>query len=206
MDLATDELCAARQELDRLDGAIGDGDHGSSVSRSFATAREALPPISSSLAMTGPGDVLTAFGQRLLERGVGASGSLYGVLFSSLGESLPAARAANLAELATATEAAFRAVSEFCGAGLGSATLLDALWPFADSLRESSSLALPLTEALSRAAEAAAVGATRTAEMVPKAGRARSYGASALGHPDPGASSMALIARAVAVAVADDAG
>lgn len=201
MALATEELAKAREELDSLDGAIGDGDHGSSLARSFVAARESLASDPSIPAMKDAGAVLARFGERLLEHGVGASGPLYGVFFLTLGRSLPPSGSASLVELAAAAGTAFRAVSDLSGSGLGSATLLDALWPFSESLMASSNLHLPMEEALSRAADAAAEGAARTAAMVPGAGRARSYGSAALGHPDPGAQSMALVARAVAHAV-----
>ena len=74
---------------------------------------------------------------------------------------------------------------------------MDALDPFARSLRDEVSRGQELTAAWQAAAQAATVAAEATAQLTPKLGRARSHTQRSLGHPDAGAVSLAMIARLV---------
>ena len=74
--------------------------------------------------------------------------------------------------------------------------MVDAIVPFVEALAEHSSK--PVGEALAAAAEAATTAAAATAELSPKLGRARPLAARSVGHPDPGATSFALIVTAIA--------
>lgn len=54
-----------------------------------------------------------------------------------------------------------------------------------------------LTEALKAATEAAREGMEKTRHMIARAGKAKTLGERALGHPDPGAISTYLISKAM---------
>ena len=82
-------------------------------------------------------------------------------------------------------------------AKVGDKTMVDALVPFADTLSERLSAGAHLVDAWSAASHAAKDAAERTAGLMPGMGRARAHGEKAVGVPDPGAVSLALIAEAV---------
>jgi dihydroxyacetone kinase len=82
-----------------------------------------------------------------------------------------------------------QAISELGGAAAGDRTMLDALLPFADTLKREQNL--------EHAVEAAEKAAETTAQMIPRRGRASYLGKRALGSPDPGAIAAAIWLRAV---------
>jgi dihydroxyacetone kinase len=75
--------------------------------------------------------------------------------------------------------------------------MLDALLPFAESLRQAALQQRPIRDGLWDAVNAAERGAEQTAQMVPRRGRSSYIGERALGHPDPGAVAVAIELRAV---------
>ena len=80
----------------------------------------------------------------------------------------------------------------------GDKTILDALGPAVDALRNAYASDAGLDEALIAAAAAARKGAESTAAMIANVGRASRLGERSRGLPDPGASSFALIMGALA--------
>jgi dihydroxyacetone kinase len=72
--------------------------------------------------------------------------------------------------------------------------MLDALYPFVNTLKQESE-ATP--EAVWAAVEAAEHGVAATAQMKPKLGRSSYLGDRVLGHPDPGARAVSIWLRAV---------
>lgn len=76
--------------------------------------------------------------------------------------------------------------------------MVDALAPYVDTLTAQLSAGTTLARALSAAAEAANQGAIDTAPLRPALGRARPLADKSIGHPDAGATSLALIAERIA--------
>jgi dihydroxyacetone kinase len=75
--------------------------------------------------------------------------------------------------------------------------MVDALVPFADTLAARVADGASLEDAWGAAASAATTAAQATSDLMPGMGRARSHGDKALGVPDPGAVSLALIVERV---------
>ncbi|MBB4934806.1 dihydroxyacetone kinase [Lipingzhangella halophila] len=191
---------AHEQELGRLDAVAGDGDHGQGIVRGLRAAVAAARG-------ADPGDTADATGRALLLAGTaladaagGASGALYGLLLTEIGGGLleagPVPVTAEL--LAPAVDAAFHAVCELGGGAVGEKTMLDALAPFRDTLLTHARAGTPLAAAWADAAAAATSAARATADMPAKRGRAARLGERGQGHADPGATSLALMATAVA--------
>lgn len=194
--LAAKRLRAASSHLDALDATIGDGDHGTSIARLFAAADSKLP------AEGSTSDLLSSFGTALLDAGTGASGVLYATFFITLGKCLADEAEVTLTPLATATTAAVNALCRRGDANLGDATMIDAAMPFAETLAKCAADGCDLSESLRRASNAAQAGATSTANLVPRRGRARGFGEAALGHEDPGAASFAIVSTCLAEVLA----
>jgi len=79
--------------------------------------------------------------------------------------------------------------------------MVDALFPFIETLERSTEAGTDLASALSDAAAAAVRAASATADLRPKLGRARPLAEKSVGHADPGATSFAQIAAALSDAL-----
>jgi phosphoenolpyruvate---glycerone phosphotransferase subunit DhaL len=79
----------------------------------------------------------------------------------------------------------------------------DALVPARDELAAAIRAGVPMTDALSRAADAAERGRDATKPLVVRKGRASYLGERSAGHVDPGAVSSSLLLRCAATAFAD---
>ncbi|MFE0100624.1 dihydroxyacetone kinase family protein [Streptomyces sp. NPDC059009] len=179
-------LVGAEPELTAMDREVGDGDLGISLQR----GSEAVQRDYSGYDDTAAG-VLRGMASTVRRAIGGTSGPLYAVLLM---------RAATVIEEAE-TDGTFppadawaRALAEgteelgrLGGAKVGDRTMLDALVPAAEALREALTDGEDARAALARAVEAADKGATATAQLAPRRGRSSYLGERALGHPDPGA-------------------
>jgi len=188
-------------ELGRLDSVAGDGDHGIGMQRgstaALAAARRAAD------AGAGAGTTLARAADAWSDRAGGTSGALWGVILravsAELGDSGPPAAAA----VAAGVAAGSRGVQEYGKAEPGDKTLVDALVPFAQTLSRAVDEGADLAGAWADAADAATAAAHATAGMLPRKGRARTHGEHAVGTPDPGAISLALLVTAVGRVLAD---
>ncbi len=185
------ELRVAASELDALDATIGDGDLGSSLAALFEGSVDEVDT-----AKASAGLVLKEIGESLMRRCSGASGTLYALLFTTVGAELADDATIDLPELARAFRCGLEMVKQVGGASLGDATMVDAIEPFVATLEARDGDDVTMDRVLSTAADAAQRGALSTTELVAKLGRARGFGDRSLGHVDPGARSFAIIAKA----------
>ncbi len=189
---AAERVIAAEPELTRADQAIGDGDHGVGMARGFRAALVALDGLDGE---ADPGAAFSAVGRAVLTNAGGASGAVFGSFFSAAGKSMTG-KVIGTVDLAAAFEAGAQAVMARGKAKAGDKTMLDALLPAIETLVAAG--ADTPGKALGRAAAAAAEGAKATAGMQASTGRAKNLGARSIGHPDPGALSMAFIMHGMA--------
>lgn len=189
-----------KSELTALDSAIGDGDHGINLDRGMRAVIDKLDAAE-------PGDLgglLRTVGMTLISKVGGASGPLYGTFFLEGGKSLGDAVEASDADLVAAVTAAVAGVQARGKAEPGDKTMLDALVPARDTLREAVESGAGLDDALTRAAEAAESGRDATEPLVARKGRASYLGDRSAGHVDPGATSSALLLRCAAGTLASE--
>lgn len=191
----------AEAELGRLDAVAGDGDHGRGMVRGTTAARDAARAAAG--AGAGAGDVLARAGRAWAGQAGGTSGVLWGAMLEAAAEVLPdrpetwerwAREPVRL--VADAVDAAAAALRRLGGAEVGDKTMLDALAPFGAAL--AADPGAPLAAAWRVAASAARAAAEATADLRPRVGRARPLAERSVGTPDPGATSLALAARAAA--------
>lgn len=178
-------------ELNELDRAIGDGDHGTNMSRGLASALTIALD-----SHTPPTASLKQVGMALVSTVGGASGPLFGTFFLSVGQTWQTP--STTAGVARAVRAGLEGVMARGKAVEGDKTMVDALAAAVTSLDDSVARGLPLTEALRLGAEAAHAGAEATRSMVARRGRASYLGERSVGHLDPGAVSSALILESAA--------
>jgi dihydroxyacetone kinase-like protein len=178
---AADAIESARDELCRLDAAAGDGDHGVTMALAARAVRKALEDAPDASGA----DLLTKVAMALGSVG-GASGPIYASATLAVAAKVRAAETSLLA-LAQAAEAA---ITRLGGAKPGDKTILDALHPAVEALRDGGEVR--------QAARAAREGAEATAQMMATVGRASRLGERSRGQADPGATSLAIILEALA--------
>ena len=184
---------AQRDHLTQLDAAIGDADHGINLDRGFTAVCAALelqPPAT-------PRAVLMLTGSTLISKVGGASGPLYGMAFRQAGKALGDTAEVDLAALADALEAALAGVQKLGAAREGEKTMVDALAPATQALREALAQGSAAPDAFAALTDAAEAGARATIPMQARKGRASYLGPRSVGHEDPGAASTVIILRAL---------
>ncbi|MEN0102113.1 MAG: dihydroxyacetone kinase family protein [Curtobacterium sp.] len=188
-------LDAHADELGRIDAVAGDGDHGIGMQRGAHAASEAAADAVGRGA--GAGSVLRIAADAWSDKAGGTSGAIWGAALEALGRVLGDESRASAATVADAVHAATEAVLAF-GAVPGDKTMVDAIVPFDEVLRSEIDGGAGLDGAWRAAATRAKDAADATAELLPRMGRARTHAEHAVGTPDPGAVSFALIVETVA--------
>lgn len=200
MEAVAIRMIDACDELSALDRAMGDGDHGLNMKRGF----EAVQNQVDSIAARPLPEALKMIGMTMISKVGGASGPIFGTLFTTLGKSLPAEP--TLTEVAAALDLAIAAIKRLGKAEPGMKTLLDVLVPvqieLARTATESgigSNVALVATPAsiAQRISRCAVQAADATASLKSIRGRGSFLGDRSIGHVDPGARSSALIIMTV---------
>ena len=183
---ATQTLQGLESRLNALDAKVGDGDTGSTFAlgaQDIATQLE-----QNALPLNNPAQLLQLIGERLATVMGGSSGVLMSLFFTAAGQAL-----AQRETLPNALLAGLKQMKFYGGAAPGDRTLIDALQPALEALRDKG-----LTEAIAAAQQ----GAESTATMQKaKAGRASYVNSDNLnGVPDPGAVAVAEVFAAFAKA------
>src|SRR6476620_167109 len=192
LETAAASLHEQRDYLTQLDAAIGDADHGTNMDRGFTAVVGKLDGLEGP-----PGKLLTTAGKTLVSTVGGASGPLWGTALRRAGRALGDGAEFDGPALVGALEAALAAIEELGAAAPGDKTMIDALAPAVDRLRDGIEQGQPVEVALAGAARAAEEGARATIPMQARKGRASYLGERSIGHQDPGATSTALILRAL---------
>ncbi len=177
------------EELNKLDAATGDGDHGTSIKRVIEAADTAAQGDASFK------DMLTNVGMAVMSVGVGSAGPLIGSFFMGMGDAVDSEEL-DAAQVAAMFHAGVAGLQKYSKAQIGDKTMMDAILPAVEAM--DGKVDIPVL--FSAAAEAAASGAEATRQMTAKFGRARNLGERTKGHMDAGARSFSLIFAAFAEA------
>jgi dihydroxyacetone kinase-like protein len=196
--IAADTI-ASKDELTQLDADLGDGDLGRTIEWGFTAIQTALA--GDAAADPDIGKLLFKLGKAFADSAPSSFGGLFGTALMKGGMALKGKRAASLADLADATQAALDALMERGKAQIGDKTMLDAIHPAIQAMRGVVAEAgedAGLQAFFSAAAEAAAQGAQATQSLTSKIGRASWQGDRSSGKMDPGAHAIALMLAAAA--------
>jgi dihydroxyacetone kinase-like protein len=183
-----------RDYLIQLNSATGDADHGANMDRGFRAVIARMPEISHQ----DIGTIFRTVGMTLQSTIGGAAGPLYGTFFLQAGSKAAGKMELNLNDWCTALEAALDGVVMRGNAEPGDKTMVDALFPAVNALKQAAEENIPLQQALIQSAEAAKMGMEQTTQLVARKGRASYFRERSAGHQDPGATSMFLILKAAA--------
>lgn len=177
-----------------LDSAAGDGDFGMSVAKGFKVLKAEW----NDLAKDDAGAFLKSCAMIITEHCGGASGPIWGSAFRAAAKSSSGKTELSLADFAELMQAAVEGIQKRGGAKLGDKTLLDALIPTTESLKESATANLSFKDAFVKGAQAAREGAEKTKEYAATKGRASYVGDRSLQYPDAGAMALGIIFTEIA--------
>lgn len=187
-------MLAEKDALCRLDGEIGDGDHGIAMALGFAAARDES---AATEAGAEPTAMLNAAARAFLNA-VGAScGPLYATALMRAGSAVRGKAALDDDDVVALVGAMAAGIRDRGKAAPGDKTMLDAWAPAAEAAAEARARGLDAAACLEAAAQAARAGAEATRGMVATKGRAERLGERSVGHVDPGAASAVLVIEAM---------
>ena len=187
------EMAEHREELVRLDTAIGDGDHGTNMDRGMRKAIEKVDEAEQADA----GAVLKTVAMALVSSVGGAAGPLYGTLFLQMGSAVAGQQDVELPAYAGAWRKGLEGVQARGKAEAGDKTMVDALIPAVEALEQSGDL----DGGLRASTEAAERGMKDTIPLQARKGRASYLGERSIDHQDPGATSTYYLVRSAAEAL-----
>jgi len=185
---AADKVRVNRAHLSELDSATGDGDHGTAVSK-VANA------IAATIEKAEGNDLkklLKDIAWEVMGTDAGSTSPLYGSLFLGMSETTPDETPIDCPALAAMFESGLSKLRKNTKAQPGDKTMIDALVPAVQTIRQAADQGKEPAAALAAGAQAAAQGAEATRQMKAAFGRAKNIGDRSIGHADPGATSMSM--------------
>jgi dihydroxyacetone kinase-like protein len=174
--------------LTELDAAIGDADHGANMRRGTRKICERMAE--PDFHFDDVSSFLRAVGMILISSVGGAAGPLYGAFFLRAAQVPQTGDTLDIGELATMFRAGLEGIQQRGKAQMGDKTLIDALQPAVEAIEAAAKSNLSIAAALEAARVAAEVGMRNTIAMQANRGRASYLGPRAIGHQDPGATSL----------------
>ncbi len=188
LKFTVEKVIAIEDELNSLDRAIGDGDHGANMSRGCKSLLENIDDIK----FDSTADVFISIGNTLISSIGGASGALYGTLFINIGKNMNTGETVN--DFIIACEKGIDAMMVLGSSHINQKTMLDVLVPVLEILKEQQT-------DLSEVARKARNLSNSTINMKAEKGRASYLGDRSIGHLDPGAYSSEVIVCSICEAL-----
>ncbi|MFT7439942.1 MAG: dihydroxyacetone kinase phosphoprotein-dependent L subunit [Sulfitobacter sp.] len=186
-------IVANKAYLSKIDGLIGDGDHGVNMAKGFSRAADRIAgrEVSLSEAMSILSDVLMS------EIG-GSMGPLYGVMFAEMAEAIEATPDIDAETFAAMLRAGQDGIFTIGSAKVGDKTLMDVLIPATASFAQAIAEGVAFRAALPRMTAAAEAGRDSTINLVAQIGRSARLGERSRGVLDAGAASCCMILTGLA--------
>lgn len=189
-----DRIIENRAYLSEIDGKIGDGDHGVNMAKGFGMAADRIRGNDMSLATA-----LDTLGTVLMTEIGGSMGPLYGVMFTQFAETIEKSAAIDARTFSAMLSNGLDGIQSIGSAKVGDKTLLDTLVPAIEAFDAANADGKPFPDALDALIIAAEEGRDSTRDLVAKIGRASRLGERSVGVLDAGATSCALILKALAL-------
>lgn len=189
---------ADKERLSRLDGVIGDADHGVTMAIGFNAVKSALRDVNRETSY--PSTVFNTAAKSFLNAVGASTGPLYATAFMRAAAAVKGKSDLDRDALVAVVSAMAKGIQERGKGERGDKTMLDAWLPAAAAAEAAANEGKDARACLEAAVEAAEAGAEATKSMVALRGRASRLGERALGHMDPGAASAVVILRTLALA------
>ncbi|MCX6903735.1 MAG: dihydroxyacetone kinase subunit DhaL [Verrucomicrobia bacterium] len=193
---AVEKVRQNHEMLSRLDAAVGDGDHGTTMLRTM----EAVAKTISESAGSDLKELLARVGWKVMGCDGGSTSALLGCFFMGMSEAVAGRTELDQPAMVAMFEGGILTLQKQSRARVGDKTMMDAFLPALEAMKADAS-GKDLRATLLRAAAASTQGAEATKSWPAKFGRARNLGARAIGHADPGAVSVSLLFQGFSEAV-----
>lgn len=184
----------AKDYLIELDGSMGDGDLGLTMSTGFKTMYDEVDKVTSE----DIGTVMMKLGMKMNSTVPSTMGTLISICFLKAAKEAKGKTEVDLLTVSKMGRAAVNGVMERGKAKVGEKTMLDALDPAVRALEKAAEENLEAKAAFEKAYEAAKEGAENTTKIKSVHGRAAYYGEKSLGRPDSGAVAVMFIFKGIA--------
>ena len=185
---AAEEIEENKDYLSKLDEIIGDGDHGTTISKAMTIMTETL--------VAGPADdlktLLKNISRALLGLAGGATGPLLGSMFKGLSDGMETGERIDAAVFSRMFQSSEKAVLKVSGAAVGDKTMIDAFVPAVAALCRDATTG-DITRMLEAGMQAAQTGAESTKPLKAKKGRAKNMAEKSIGLLDAGSMSIAFL-------------
>lgn len=170
-----------QEKLMELDSVMGDGDLGFTMTKAFAAAHEEADKSEEKI----PGKLLTRLGMVIAKASPSTMGTLVATGFMKGGKSIDSFEEIGPEELTVFFEVFVRSIMERGKSVPGNKTIIDTLFPAAETLRLS--VSETLVKSISAAREASLKGLEASTKMKAQHGRAAYYQDDSIGKQDGGA-------------------
>jgi len=188
------ELEKSREELRELDAAIGDGDLGITVGDGAIAIRRDLQEIGDDISIAG---ILRSCARSFANANPSTMSALVAAGLLAAAKALGDVNEIDRTSTMTMASVVSETIQSRGGATLGDKTILDALLPSVDALREAKGSAV---DALREMINAAETGVVETTGVQSQRGRAAWVGERTVGHADGGATAYLRLLEALLVA------
>ena len=178
-----------RDFLVELDGRMGDGDLGLTMSKAFTVACDELMDTQE----TDPGKIFMKAGMLMAKAAPSTMGTLMGTGFMRGGKAIAGKSEITTADLADFFQAFVEGIMERGKAKPGEKTIIDSLKPAADTLSQASHE--DAAKAMQAALKSAEKGLDSTKDMVAQHGRIAYYKEQSKGQEDPGATAGVILIK-----------
>jgi dihydroxyacetone kinase-like protein len=185
---AVEQIRANHELLSRLDAAVGDGDHGTTILRTMEAVAKAIADNTG----TDIQALLSKIAWDVMDCDGGSTGPLLGSWFMGMSAAVADQTELDCPAVVAMFAGGIHKLAKQSRAVVGDKTMMDAFLPALDALQAAATSG-SIRTALQQAAAAAAAGAEATKGFRAKFGRARNLGDRVIGHVDPGAVSASLI-------------
>ena len=187
-----------KDELIRLDGAVGDGDLGLTMEKAFIAARDDAAASTEIAA----GKLLMKVGMTIARTAPSTMGTLVATGFMSGGKALGGASSLGPKEMAAFFDAFVNGIMQRGKSKPGEKTIVDVLYPAARALRAAADSGASLADAFEKCRDAARDGLAKSRDMIAQHGRVAYYQEQSKGKEDPGAVAGTYIIQGFTDAIA----
>jgi phosphoenolpyruvate---glycerone phosphotransferase subunit DhaL len=188
-----DVMVHNRAFLCELDGAMGDGDLGITMSEGYQSIVEGITDEEE----RNPGKIMLKAGAIMAGAVPSTMGTLMATAIMRAGKEAGDVIGITLEHAVQMGHAAVEGIKQRGKAQLGEKTILDALIPAVASLEQGVSENKPLSKAFEDSYATALAGVEATRQMKSVHGRAAWYGEKSIGSQDPGATACMLVFKGI---------
>jgi len=192
------DICASIEKqkdyLSELDRAIGDGDHGVTMSIGWTAVKEKLSSINSN---DGFQKICTQIASSFLSAVGASAGPLYATALMRGGIAIKDKEFLDAMSFSLFLDAAAKGIKDRGKAEIGDKTMLDVWMPAAEEMKKQANSGANLMDALDSTVKNARNAMNKTKDLLSKKGRSSKLGKRSIGHIDPGAASSFVIINSI---------